>query len=1134
MPCLRHCWQRGNWTEAPQSPTLAPVISPPAPIVVHSRHTLAPDDALLQTLWQSPYPATLQDEEFRLVSVNEAFVAFCGRQRDELIGIDPIGLQPAADREANLAARDSYPALDAPRCEPEPMRRRLLDALGRERWFGVVGRRVLTVQGRALWLAVLQDLTAEHEARDEGRRAQDELALWFELCPVGMLVFDDSGAVIRTNPAFEALVGRILMSLQEADAELQWLLGWESARAGKSSRAARGPLERSVTVALPDGRRRRLMARLRSLPGDDTHHRTMVVVEDRSAEEERDVARMEIGVLMDAASIGVATFDPHRGWLQPQPNATTTAPARPQRGLQGINRDVVEAASLPEYERLQQALRRRERAEARYAVNHPDSGRRWLLTRVEPAQLGEGQGQGQSARTTMSVVTLDITDQELARQRNEQLLRELTTILDGSTAGIAYLRGDVLVRCNRRFERMLGFGAAEAAGVTLREAFGRRFDATALLDSVAQGLASSGAYECELHALAGVATQAPPSWYSLSVRRARSEDGAEAATEAVAVLTDISRLKAQQAELEEVLRERELMFSLSEVGIAYMRGSRIERANQAMAVLTGYSAPELSTLDGAELYESMRECIEFEAAVASGLRQSGRYRGERRLRCRDGRLVWVQVAVRPVDEHDEAAGVIASFVDVDERHRARESLLQQAERTRAVLDSVLVGIVTVSAGGIEWMNRSARRMFGGELADFVGEDISTVATSEPEHPLRRSAQYLQRPAESPSETFECRLKARDGRQFWVVGSVVATGQPAAGRQLTYALLDIERRRQAEVSIAQAQASLQRIIETAPLAIALFDARSLRVLQLNQMASSFFARPLAEVQGRLLEECVSAARATAVREWLQAAALSPDVMYREWRDDHDGNTPRVWDVRIVALAASDVWAAQLLLVASDVTEQREADQARLQAAIAQRELLVREVHHRIKNNLQGVAGLLQQNAHRHPEMATLLGEAVSQVQAIAQVYGLQVGDDGPLRVPKVLEAIAASVQRTFGRSIAVDSGDAALLEWVLPEAEAIPIALTLNELLTNAVKHGQGACVACGVSAADDGVVVHISNGGQLREGFSLDRVPGGVSGLGLVRALLPRRSATLTIEQLGSQVVVRVALREPSVRRLAL
>ena len=1111
-------------------PTHVSGLSPAA-----SQAAFGPDDALLRTLWQSPYPATLQDAAFRFVSVNDAFVAFSGRAREQLIGVDASSLQPEADREANVALREGYPPLHDTQASIAPQRRRLVDNLGRERWFSLDARRVLDALGEPRWLSVLQDVTAEHEARNAGQRAQDELALWFELCPAGMLVFDDAGVVIRTNPAFEALIGRVLVSLSDADSELQWLLGWEAPRGGKPAHAARGPLERTVTVTLPDGRRSRLLARLRSLPGDDTRHRTMVVVEDRSAEEERDVARREIGVLMDAASIGVATFDPVRGWLPSQAPAPAgmVVGGGARHGLQGINRELVDAASLPEYERLQQALRKRERAEVRYAVNHPDSGRRWLMTRVEPATMADG-------RTTLSVVTLDVTEQESARQRNEQLLRELTTILDGSTAGIAYLRGDVLVRCNLRFERMLGFQAGEAAGVTLREAFGRRFPpvtSAELLKTMGAVLATAGAYECELQAQAQPQTQAQttPSWYSLSVRRAQSEG--TSMTDAVAVLSDISRLKAQQAELEDVLRERELMFSLSEVGIAYMRGSRIERANQAMASLAGYSVPELTALDGAELYESTRECVEFEAAVGSALRQSGRYLGERRLRRRDGQLVWVQVAARPVDEADPGAGVITSFVDVDERHRARESLLQQAERTRAILDSVLVGIVTVSAQGIEWMNRSARRMFGGELADFVGEDISTVASGGPEHPLRHSSQHLLRRADAQPETFECRLLARDGRQFWVVGSVVTSshgaGQTQGQPQLTYALLDIERRRQAEVSIAQAQASLQRIIETAPLAIALFDARSLRVLQLNQMTSSFFARPVAEVQGRLLEECIAPARAAVMREWLEAAALMPEVLHREWHDIGETASARAWDVRIVALPASDIGAAQLLLVASDVTEQREADQARLQAAITQRELLVREVHHRIKNNLQGVAGLLQQNAHRHPEMATQLGEAVSQVQAIAQVYGLQVGDDGPLRVPRVLEAIAASVQRTFGHSILVESADAELSQFVLPEAEAIPIALTLNELLTNAIKHGQGGSVNCGVRAVDGGVMVHIRNQGQLREGFSLDGFPGGVSGLGLVRALLPRRSASLSMEQQGGYVQVLVVLREPSVRRQA-
>jgi PAS domain S-box-containing protein len=364
----------------------------------------------------------------------------------------------------------------------------------------------------------------------------------------------------------------------------------------------------------------------------------------------------------------------------------------------------------------------------------------------------------------------------------------------------------------------------------------------------------------------------------------------------------------------------------------------------------------------------------------------------------------------------------------------------------------------------------------------------------------------------------------------VVGNAVATSRDATGRQLTYALLDIERRRQAEARMSEAQASLQRIIETAPLAIALFDARSLRVLQLNQTAATFFGQPLERVAGRTPEECLGAGKATALTEWLSRSSGEAAAQHHEWRDEAEGAASRVWDVRVVAVDPGAEAAPQLLLVASDVTEQRAAEQARLQAAIAQREVLVREVHHRIKNNLQGVAGLLQQHAERHPDVGPMLTEAVSQVQAIAQVYGLQVGSGGPLRVAHVLQAIAGSVQRTFGRSIQVStSGEAA--HWLMPEAESIPIALTLNELLTNAIKHGSGDSLRCETSVDDGCVLVAIVNRGRLPPGFDLARFPGSLSGLGLARALLPRRSATLTLHQQGDEVVARVQLRAPSVQR---
>jgi len=708
----------------------------------------------------------------------------------------------------------------------------------------------------ALW--ALQVRCAAPPVLPSGDHAIDELLLWFDLSPVGMVMLDADGLVVRSNRAFEELVGAAPVTLADADTRLRELLAWRDDAAAVGAAV----VERHATLVLPDGSRRRVAARLRVIEPQPGQRRLLAVVEDRSAEDERDLAQLEIGALIDTAGVGVATFDESRGWLSSQ------SPRRPAngdagvQGLQAISRELVDAASLPEYERLQAALKAGERVQVRYAVRHPELGLRWLLTRVEPGRLASG-------RRTLSVVTLDVTEQE----------------------------------------------------------------------------------------------------------------------------------------------------------------------------------------------------------------------------------------------------------------RSRGQLLRQAERTRAVLDSVQVGIVTVHDGAVEWMNRSARRMFGGELADFAGAPIATVATPEPGHPLRRD-DWVAVLGEGRAETFECRLQARDGRAFWVVGNVVATGG-----ELTFALLDIERRRQAELRIAQAQASLERIIETAPMAIGLVDAQSLRVLQLNQMAATFIGCALADAAGRRIDELFGGDDGAQLRDDLLLTRAGDAVVRREYRRGAGGSGTgglRVWDARYVPLGGHDEAGApggQLLLVASDVTEQRAAE-------AAQRDLLVREVHHRIKNNLQGVAGLMQQIAERRPEVAAVIKEAVGQVHAIAQVYGLQVGVAGPLRVRSVIEAIAASVQRMFGHPVSVELRGTELHRWALPEAESIPIALTVNELLTNAVKHGGADAVRCTLDCDDAGVRIAVVNRGMLAAGADLGRQRGGVSGLALVRALLPRRHATLRIDSAGDQVHASVALVPPVVLRL--
>lgn len=1067
---------------------------------------------LVKIFWSSPFPAYVHDSVPTVLGANAALLELLGRPLEDLLGSDPRQLRAAGG-------------------EPEFQ---LLDGSGHLRTMRATVHPINDPGQPPVQLVVLQDCTAERAAREQAERAQYEMEQWLALSPLAMVLFDEQGLLLRSNSAFAALSLALPATLHEAEPALQQLLGWDLAL-GRPVEALRHGDDTLVTQASlldPQGRTRWLTGRLRPLSSIHSGsgglpRRYMAVLEDRSSEQERDLAHQQLDALMDTAGVGLATFQQDAGWLRPRPGRPGNARAQGLAGLQGVGRDIVEPGSLAEFERLQKALKRGDRIEVRYAVRHPELGRRWLLTRVEPGQLASGQ------RTT-SVVTLDITAQAQAQARSEQLLHELTTIMDSAGLGLAYLRGAQLVRCNRDFETMLSLAEPAQPGAAIAQLFGALPDLAARVAAALPTLDARRGFDAEFVQAGGAAEE--PRWLSLSLRRvAARAEGSEA--EAVAVITDISRLKAQQSELEALVQDRELMFSLSDVGIAILRNGRIARANEALAALTGYRIRELDGLAHRELFDDEQDFAHHQSVVQQALEHAGIWRGERRVRRRDGTELWMQISKRVMRPGAPDEGLIATYVNVDDRWRAQQSLMLQTERERAILDSVLVGIVTVGRAGIEWMNRSARRMFGGDLIEFVGQAMAIVATPDPDHPFRQT-HYLDELDEGRTETFECRLQALDGREFWVVGNAVVTGTQASGRQLTYALLDIDRRRQAEAQTRQAQTSLTRIIEAAPVAISLHDAQTLAVEQINQAAADLAGRSEAELMGSDPEQLFGPEHGAQIRQDMLDALLTDAVTHKEYKLGH-GEHRRVWDARLLHLAPTPVGGdgepgapEQLLFVASDVTEQRAAEEARLQAAISQRELLVREVHHRIKNNLQGVAGLLQQIAVRRPEVAPVINEAVGQVQAIAQVYGLQVGSSGPLRVQRVIEAIIGAVQRSSGRQIALAlEGETAAdaQRWTLPEAESIPIALTFNELLNNALKHGGGSAVSCTLVCGDVGVAVEVRNRGTLPPGFDILKIPGSVSGLGLVRALLPRRSASLGIEQRGDEVLSRVDLWPPSV-----
>lgn len=140
---------------------------------------------------------------------------------------------------------------------------------------------------------------------------------------------------------------------------------------------------------------------------------------------------------------------------------------------------------------------------------------------------------------------------------------------------------------------------------------------------------------------------------------------------------------------------------------------------------------------------------------------------------------------------------------------------------------------------------------------------------------------------------------------------------------------------------------------------------------------------------------------------------------------------------------------------DITERKAAEQ-NLKASLVEKQVLVQEIHHRVKNNLQFIISLLRlQGAEmRSPEVRNLLEETRNRVHAMALVHEklYRAGDLAKLDYSSYLRDLVATLSRTTGERIkSVDfsvEADAVGLD----TNSAVPLGLVVSELVSNSLKH----------------------------------------------------------------------------------
>jgi PAS domain S-box-containing protein len=433
--------------------------------------------------------------------------------------------------------------------------------------------------------------------------------------------------------------------------------------------------------------------------------------------------------------------------------------------------------------------------------------------------------------------------------------------------------------------------------------------------------------------------------------------------------------------------------------------------------------------------------------------------------------------------------------DITDRSRVERA----AQHLAAIVESSDDAIVSKDLSGIimTW-NQGAERLFGYKAEEAVGKPITILIPPErlDEEPgilarIRRGERV---------DHYETVRRRKDGTLVDISLTVSPTrGHGGAIVGASKIARDITERKQAEAKLRDSERQLKDLLTAIPAAIYTTDAQG-RITYYNEAAVELAGRTptigsdewcvtwkLYRPDGTPMrhDECPMAVALREGRPIRNAEAIAerpdgtrvPFIPYPTPLRDSSGKI---------------VGAINMLV---DVSERKQAE--------TQQRVLFNELNHRVKNNMQTLQSLLHLAARqtRSVEAQTILGEASRRVAAMAAAQQVLYGTTDATRFSarEFLKSVCETVQQTFPANLKI-SCESAPVE--LLNETAMPLALILNELLTNAAKHGlngrtEGA-IRVGLTKEAEDFVLYVEDDGP---GFDVTSVRNRSSGLRLVQGL---------------------------------